>query len=299
MLYAVLMLAQAAANPAAPAVGDGPAPSLNLPQVDLPEHPRAVATRPLPEASTPAENHLANCLAQANSEPDDALDTASEWLKATSGAGATGPQICLGTAFAGLERWREAQDAFIAARDAALPADHLTRARTGIMAGNAALGGGAPVEALAVLDVAHGDASAAVANNLLGGIAIDRARALVLLKRPEAAADALAEARKAAPEDATAWLLSATISRRLGRLAEAQTEIETAARLAPTDPDVGLEAGVIAVLAGHAEAARKSWQSVVTADLDGPAGKQAAAYLRQIGPGTMPGPAAPLPTGAQ
>jgi Flp pilus assembly protein TadD len=45
----------------------------------------------------------------------------------------------------------------------------------------------------------------------------------------------------------------------MGHLADAQTQIQTAARLTPLDPEVGLEAGVIAMLSGHEDAARKSW----------------------------------------
>jgi len=273
MLIALLLFAQAASTPS------------------LDDLPRAVAAPALPAGADPARDHLANCLAQANAEPDDALDTATDWLNGAKGGARTDPELCLGTAFAGLGRWEEAEAAFFAGRDAAAPGDHLARARAGIMAGNAALGGGAPVAALAALDQAKADVAEGGDKALLGGIAIDRARALVLLKRMPEAAAALADARTASPEDPAAWLLSATLARRMGHLAEAQGEIEAAARLAPTDPAVGLEAGVIAELAGREDAARRSWQSVVVADPEGAAGKQAAAYLRQIGPGAAAGPA--------
>ena len=54
------------------------------------------------------------------------------------------------------------------------------------------------------------------------------------------------------------------LMRRLDRLGLAQEAIEAAAKLTPTNPEVGLEAGVIAVLAGRDEAARASWQSINT-----------------------------------
>ena len=69
----------------------------------------------------------------------------------------------------------------------------------------------------------------------------------------------------------------------MNHLAEAEGEIETAARLAPNDPEVGLEAGVIAALSGHDDAARKDWQSVMAADGEGPAGRAARTYLDQLG----------------
>ena len=95
-----------------------------------------------------------------------------------------------------------------------------------------------------------------------------RLRALVALTRADEAAAALTEARLASPKNPEAWLLSATLSRRQGKLAEAQAQIQQAADLLPIDPAIGLEAGVIAVLSGRDEAARKSWQSVIAAAPD-------------------------------
>ena len=111
---------------------------------------------------------------------------------------------------------------------------------------------------------------------------MDRARALVALGRLDEAAAALAEARAADPGDAQVWLLSATLSRRTGKLAEAQSQIETAANLLPVDTEIGLEAGRIAILAGQEEAARKSWQSVVEAAPESPAADTARSYLAQL-----------------
>ena len=104
------------------------------------------------------------------------------------------------------------------------------------------------------------------------------------LHREAEAATELADARVSAPGSSLGWLLSATLSRRMGHLAEAQAQIETAAKLAPTDPEIGLEAGVIAALAGQDAAARKSWQSVIAAAPDTDAATHARAYLAQLGP---------------
>jgi Flp pilus assembly protein TadD len=81
------------------------------------------------------------------------------------------------------------------------------------------------------------------------------------------------------------WLLSATLSRRLGDLTVAQAQIETAATLDGNDPAIALEAGVIAELAGNEDAARKSWQSVVAVAPSSPEATSAKAYLAQIGGG--------------
>ncbi len=60
--------------------------------------------------------------------------------------------------------------------------------------------------------------------------------------------------------------------------------IEKAAALAPQDPEIGLEAGVIAVLGGRDEAARRSWRSVLAAAPDSDQAKVAKGYLDQLGP---------------
>jgi tetratricopeptide (TPR) repeat protein len=150
------------------------------------------------------------------------------------------------------------------------------------MAGNAALAQGDAGAALSALDRAQADAAGDKA--MQSGIATDRARALVALKRDDEAAAALAEARLADPGNSQAWLLSATLSRRMNKLVEAQAQIEKAATLQPVDPGIGLEAGVIAVLSGHDEAARKSWQSVVAAAPNSDEAATAKGYLAQLGP---------------
>jgi len=208
---------------------------------------------------------------------------AEAWLASAKGAERGEAQLCLGLAHSRLDNWADAQTAFLAARDLA-GADQPLRARLGAMAGNAALAAGAPEPALAALDTAAGDAKTVANPALTASIAIDRARALVGLSRNTEAESALADARTAAPANAEAWLLSATLARRMNNLAEAQARIEQAATLLPIDPAIGLEAGVIAVLSGHDEAARKSWQSVVAAAPDSDEATTAKGYIAQLGP---------------
>jgi tetratricopeptide (TPR) repeat protein len=240
----------------------------------------AVATAP---AHTAEQARLTECLEQARTDPATAITTASLWLIEAHDAGKAWPRQCLGQAYVSVLRWDAARDAFVAARDAALPNDYSVRARLGAMAGNAALAGKDLAAALADLDKALADAALAGDKPLAGSIAADKARALVALGRNDEAAAALQQARAEAPQDAAVWLLSATLSRRTGDLQAAQAQIETAAGLAPTDPDIGLEAGVIAALAGNDEAARKSWNAVLALAPDGPAAQSARAYLAQIG----------------
>lgn len=191
-------------------------------------------------------------------------------------------------ALAAQGKWEAAQSAFTAAHEVTSASEPATRARLGGMAGNAVLALGKPDTALALLDQAHGEALGAGDSRLAAEISIDRARALVALKRDGDAATALATARANAAENGQGWLLSATLSRRQGKLAEAQQQILVAAQLMPLDPEVGLEAGVIAMLAGREDAARRSWLSVVKAAPGSDAARTAQSYLDQLGPDPAP-----------
>lgn len=226
---------------------------------------------------------LQTCLDQLAEDPARAHTMAQIRRSETKGADRVLANHCLGTAASELGLWQDARAAFLAARDET-PADETrTRARFAALAGNAALAGGDAERALTLLTEAEADARAAGFAPLEAIAATDRARALVALSRGEDALSALAAATTLAPERAEGWLLKATLLRRLDRLPEAQTAIERAALLAPGDPDIGLEAGVIAILAGRDDAARASWQSVLALAPESPAAVTAKDYLAQLG----------------
>lgn len=271
-LLIALLLAQVG-----PAVTSNPQPVSPLPPElrDRPS-PRAAAKD---AAATPAEpSELQACLDLEN--PVDAVDASHDWLTRAKGAERATAGECLGVALSLLDRWDEAAQAFTAARDAANAPPW--RARLGAMAGEAALNSGDAQGALAALDKAKADGAGDTV--MQGGLALFRARALVALKRDGDAAEALADARRLAPASAQAWLLSATLSRRQGKLAEAQQQIERAFDLRPVDLQIGLEAGVIAVLSGRDGAARKSWQSVIAAAPDSAEATVARGYIAQLDP---------------
>lgn len=227
---------------------------------------------------------LAQCLDQLAEEPSRAHVQAQIRRDTTSGQDRVLANHCLGLASVELGRWEEARAAFTASRQETPAEETRLRARFGAMAGNAALVTGDLAGALDLLDTARADAIAASSGGMQGLIALDRARVLVGLDQLEQAEAALAEARNLQPEDPETWLLSATLLRRMGKLAEAQTQIEEAVRLDPTGPGIGLEAGVIAILDGREEAARSSWQSVITLSPDTEFAASAQAYLDQLGP---------------
>lgn len=276
-----------------PMVTPGAAPPLPH-ETEIPAPRRHAQSQAQPEgqpqpsavAAPPPPSRLQECLELAENEPEQAIDAAQDWLDKEKGPGRVAPGQCLGVAHAQLGNWTEAEAALLAARDSALTEEHEVRARIGAMAGNYALAGGKPEAALVTLDAAHADAMAVPDAALAGAIAIDRASALVALKRDDEAATALTEARTSRPNDAQAWLLSATLSRRMGKLAEAQQQIQRAADILPIDPGIGLEAGVIAMLSGREESARRSWQSVIDAKPDSGAAATARGYIAQLGPST-------------
>jgi len=274
--------------PLAAQIGPGGA----LPQAPLEiHHRREVRSAAAAEPTGVPEGRYAACLALTQSDPPAAAASALAWRAGLEGPMRAQAEHCLGVAEAAQGDWADAETAFSAAREATPAADQPLRARRAAMAANAALAAGAAQRALTLLDLAHTDALAGNRDDLTGEIAIDRARALVALGRSEEAGIALAEARAKAPDNPQGWLLSATLARRQGKLAEAQPEIEMAAKLLPGDGEIGLEAGVIAVLGGREAAARQSWQSVIAAAPGSDAARTAKSYLDQLGP--PPPPSAP------
>lgn len=234
------------------------------------------------EELNPSSAWLERCFDQIEQDPARAHSLAQIRRAETTGTDRVLANHCLGIAASELGLWSDARTAFVAAREET-PADEArTRARFAALAGNAALAGGDSEGALTLLSQAEADAQTAADATLSSLAAIDRARALVTLGRGEEALGALETATTLAPARAEGWLLKATLLRRLDRLEDAQIAIETAAQRNPADPEIGLEAGVIAVLGGRDAAARQSWQSVIALG-PGPAADTAAGYLAQLG----------------
>lgn len=238
----------------------------------------------------PASAWLQACLDQLDEDPARAHAQAQIRRAETTGAARVLANLCLGAAATELGLWDDARTAFVAAREETPAAEARTRARFAAMAGNAAFAAGDAAAALTLLQQARADARNAASGTLEALAAIDAARALVSLGREEEALAALESATRLAPERAEGWLFTATLLRRLERLDAAQDAIERAAALTPRDPEIGLEAGLIAVLAGRVGAARASWQSVVEVEPDSLAAATARDYLAQLDPPPEPHP---------
>lgn len=277
MIFSILLPLLAQVGPSV-----GPGAGGALPQAPIVIPRKAAGAAP----ATPVRR--SQCRTLASNAPSAALVEAEAWLEEAKGAALGEATACQAIAFAALERWTEAEAAFLSARDLT-PASALTdRAELAAGAAIAAEGQGSAARALDHFTAALGDARALDAKPLIGRILRDRAASLVQLGRTDEARASLAEARTLLPQDALTWLISARLARRLEQLGEAQSQIEVAARLNPRDPDVGLEAGLIAALQGRDAAARRSWQSVILAAPGTEAARAAQSWLDRLGPDPAP-----------
>ena len=230
-----------------------------------------VADRPLPTLN---EIQFEECITLARSDPPSAVMQASEWAQEKGDYLAT---ACHALALANDFRFAEAAPLFIDAAQAADASADKRAARFWAQAGNAAIAADMPSDALTSLDNAL--KSNSLGNPERADIEVDRARSLVALNREAEAVTALADARRHSPENATAWLLSATLARRMNMLPDALGHIQTAASLTPRDPAVALEAGNIASAAGDDATARKQWEQVIAM---APESRQATTAQKQL-----------------
>jgi len=228
-------------------------------------------------APSAAEQRFDECVALIESDPTRAIATADAWRIA---GGSVAARHCLALAYVAQGRYVPAAVAFEqAAREAETTRD-ARAANLWVQAGNARLAAKQADLARAAFDaaLAHGTLD----GERLGEAHLDRARARVALGDNPAARIDLDAALKLAPADPLAWLLSATLARRMNDLPRAQADIAEAAKRAPDDASVALEAGNIAILSGAPEAAKVAWQGAVNNQPESDAGKSAKAALAAL-----------------
>ena len=231
----------------------------------------------------PGEARFSRCAALAQSDPAAARAEAARW---TAAGGRWFARQCAGLAYTTERNFTAAATEFAAAAQAAAAA-HDGRAATYLaQAGNAWLAAGDPAKARAALD------AALVAGTLvglqLGEARLDHARALVAAGEEDAARRDLDLALQTAPDDPLAWLLSATLARRMGDPARARTDIGEALGRSPDDASVQLEAGNIAALAGDEAAARAAWGEAARLAPATDVGRSARTALAQFGTAASP-----------
>lgn len=225
----------------------------------------------------PAETRFDHCVDLASGDPPAAENAAGQWLR--DGGGFLAHQ-CLGITYATELRWSGAATEFEAAAQGAEIAHDKRSANYWAQAGNAWLATGEALKARAALN-------AALAGGTLVGLQrgeanLDRARAFVASGDLADARVDLDHAIVDAAGDPLAWLLSATLARRMKDLPRAQKDIAQAVHLAGDDASVQLEAGNIAALAGDEAGAKAAWSRAVAIKPDGVAGRNARNALKQF-----------------
>jgi tetratricopeptide (TPR) repeat protein len=246
----------------------------------------AAAGGPADTRSTP--ERFDACVKLSDSDPAAAQKTAAEW--AGSGGGVPAAQ-CLGIARSAASDWKGAADAFVVAAGLAEGTQDKNAPSLWVSAGNAALAGGDAARAKAALGNALN--TAGFGGLMRGEAYLDRARADVALNDLAGARGDMNEALHLAADDPMAWLLSATLARRMGDQARAATDIGQAATRAPNDPDVLFESGNIAAAAGDMAKARGEWAKAAAADPRSPGAEKARAELAANGGPAPTKPATP------
>lgn len=213
------------------------------------------SAQPLP---TLDEVQFTECLDLARKDAPSAVTEASLWAQQGGGYLA---RACHGFALATDFKFDLASSILAEAAKGAQEKRDPRAARFWAQAGNSAIADGQPQIALDALNNAL--AATTLDNKERADSEVDRARALVALDKTDDAEKSLATARQLSPENGTAWLLSATLARRLNKLADALSYIQTTASLLPRDAAVALEAGNVAIAAGDEAAARKQWEQTI------------------------------------
>ena len=217
------------------------------------------------------------CAALAETDPAAARAEALRWGVA---GGAWFARQCAGLAYAREANWPLAAAEFEAAAKASELARDRRAATYRAQAGNAWLAAGEPAKARAALD------SALVAGTLtgleLGEAQLDHGRAMVATGNLDAARRDIDLALVTAADDPLAWLLSATLARRMQDLPRAKKDIAEALRRAADDASVQLEAGNIAAAGGDEAGARAAWGEAARLAPNADTGHHAIAALKQF-----------------
>lgn len=257
----------------------GPNPDPNAIGNMIPRDPREESM--LPRRLVRSVSETAKCELGAGIDAAEVAEIASARAQLVTGNERIAALQCAAMAKADQGLWDEAASGFLEARNAA-GGNLLWQARIGTQRAHALVEAGRVIDARSAFEIAIRDALSGGDTVTAGQIAADQAIAEVAAGDLEAAGQTLAEARSQSPGEYRVWLLSATLARREGDLATAQGHIEKAAELDGIDPEIGLEAGVIAALDGRLDAARASFESVAAQPHAGETGDKARAYLAQL-----------------
>ena len=116
-----------------------------------------------------------------------------------------------------------------------------------------------------------------------GEALLDRARAAEAQDDLKTARAKATEASATISDDPFYWYFSAALAIREGDRVTAQSAIDKALTLAPSDPTVLFEAGHVADFVGDDEQARAYWMRAAASDPNGEIGKAAAKAVEMLG----------------
>lgn len=231
----------------------------------------------------PAVDRFDRCANLARTDPAAAHVDAARWIKS---GGTWRAQQCDGLAFTSEGKFAAAAEAFANAARAAQLAHDPRAAEYFAQAGNAWLAAGEASKARAALD------SELLLGTLgglqLGEAQLDQARVLVAAGEMDGARNDIDRALQSAGDDPLAWLLSATLARRMGNPTRAATDIAEALKRSPDDASVQLEAGNIAAVSGNEARAKEAWGNAARIAPDTAVGRHAKAALAQFGATASP-----------
>ena len=187
----------------------------------------------------------------------------------------------------------KAEAAATAFEQAALATDDKDPAKFRMLAaaGNMWISAGQPGKAALALDRAL--AGTALQAEQRGEALLDRARAAEAQNDLKTARAKLNEAAATISDDPFYWYFSAALAIRELDKRTAQSSINRALSIAPSDPTILFEAGHVAQFAGENDKARDYWTRAAAADTEGEVGKAAKEALALLpGPVTPKAPAA-------
>lgn len=228
----------------------------------------------LQAATSVEQGRYDTCTKLIAADAGKAAAVADAWSRVNGGVPA---RQCLGLAYAAQALWPEATAAFAQAAGDAETQQDGRAATLWAQAGNAALAGGDPARARGYLDRAL--ALPVLGAPYRGEALLDRGRADVAADDPAAARRDIDEALGLVPGDPMAWLLSATLARRVQDVSRARHDIAKAVLLAGNDATVQYEAGNVAYVGGDAAGAAAAWRRAAAAGPETSAGRAAAAAL--------------------
>nr|WP_310522887.1 tetratricopeptide repeat protein [Polymorphobacter sp.] len=210
------------------------------------------------------------CLAMVQADPARAIESAQAWRIENGGVPA---RHCLALAQMERKDYAAALKSFEGAAQASEVARDGQAVALWGQAADAAMQAGQPEAAVRYLSSAiAGAGGISLSPRAEAQLRVDRARALVDVKRNADAAADLDKATKLAGDVQFGWLLKATLARRMGDFKTAEAAILEAAQREPDSADVQFEAGNIAAAQGNDQLARTAWLAAARADPDSAAG---------------------------